>query len=66
METPYSLIDIIGQEYFDKNATIDSLTENLKTMDINFANNKTKWSRKHSKNYRKIQSKITNLENNKQ
>tara|TARA_Y100000389_G_scaffold162764_1_gene165672 strand:+ start:256 stop:462 length:207 start_codon:yes stop_codon:yes gene_type:complete len=56
-----SFMELIGEEYFKDNLSLDKLTENLKNMDTNFAENKTPWTRNHSATYRKMQKKINKL-----
>ena len=61
MTTMTSFMELIGEEYFKENSSLDELTENLKNMDTNFAENKTPWTRNHSATYRKMQQKIKKL-----
>ena len=61
MSTTTSFMDMIGEEYFKEDATLNDLTQNLKKMDINFAKDNTTWTRNHSNTYRKIKKKINKL-----
>ena len=61
MTTTTSFMELIGEEYFKENSSLDELTENLKNMDTNFAENKTSWTRNHSATYRKMQKQINKL-----
>ena len=61
MSSPTSFMELIGEEYFKEDTTIDDLTNYIKNMDTSFAKNKTMWTRNHSITYRKTQEKINTL-----
>ncbi len=63
MTSPTSFMEIIGEEYFKEDTTIDDLTNYVKNMETSFAENKTMWTRNHSISYRKTQEKINTLKN---
>jgi len=61
MTSPTSFMELIGEEYFKEDVSLESLTQDLKNMDTSFAENKTMWTRNHSITYRKTQQKINTL-----
>lgn len=61
MSSPTSFIEMIGEEYFKEDTTVDDLTNYIKNMETNFAENKTIWTRNHSITYRKTQEIINTL-----
>ena len=61
MTSPTSFMELIGEEYFKEDTTVDDLTKYIKNMDTSFAENKTMWTRNHSITYRKTQQKIKRL-----
>jgi hypothetical protein len=61
MSSPTSFMELIGEEYFKEDVSLESLTQDLKNMDTSFAKNKTLWTRNHSITYRKTQQKINTL-----
>lgn len=61
MSTLVSYLDIVNGPSFDKETTLNILTQNLKKMDREFIESKTAWTRGHSTTYRQIQTKVNAL-----